>query len=351
MKPRRTMRALCISTAVAVVLAIAACPTHAQFDRSTALVGTTSAQFLKIGAGARAIGMGGAQTAVPGDITAIYWNPASLSRLPGSGEMTFNHAKWLADVDYDFAAGVMPIGDLGMFGISFTSLSVPEDIVRTEAFPEGDGRRWSANSIAIGISYARNLTDHFSIGFNTKFVRESIWNESANGFAIDVGALYMFELKGLTLGAAITNFGSSMRLDGSDLYFNTDPNGDAGSGPNNIPSDYRTEAYAMPLTFRIGMAYDYMASEDFRATVAVDATHPNDNTEYVNSGLELSWKEIFFGRVGYKALFLRDTEQGLTWGLGIHYGIPNVVLFKLDYGFADYGRLKNVQFFSLGLRL
>ena len=58
--------------------------------------------------------------------------------------------------------------------------------------------------------------------------------------------------------------------------------------------------------------------EDIRTTFAVDATHPNDNTEYVNSGLEVSWREIIFGRVGYKSLFLRDSEQGLTWGFGVH---------------------------------
>ena len=89
----------------------------------------------------------------------------------------------------------------------------------------------------------------------------------------------------------------------------------------------------------------------FSPTFAVDATHPNDNTEYVNSGLEVSWKEIVFGRLGYKSLFLRDSEQGLTWGVGVHYGIPNVATVKLDYGFADYGRLKNVQYFELGVRL
>jgi hypothetical protein len=231
------------------------------------------------------------------------------------------------------------------------SLRVPEDLVRTVDFPEGDGRRWDASSFAIGISYARNLTDRFSIGVNAKFIREDVWSESATGFAIDLGTLYEFEIKGLTLGASISNFGTKMRLDGRDLYFNNDPNNDVGSGPNNIPSQGRTIEFDLPLVFRIGLAYDYYPIEDLRATMALDATHPNDNTEYVNTGLELSWKEIVFGRVGYKSLFLRDSEQGLTWGLGLHYGITNVATIKLDYGFADYGRLKNVQYVSLGLGL
>ena len=54
---------------------------RAQLFRSTAKVGTTAAQFLKIGVGARALGMGGAQVGVTGDICSIYWNPAALSRI------------------------------------------------------------------------------------------------------------------------------------------------------------------------------------------------------------------------------------------------------------------------------
>ena len=336
---------------VAVLTIVLALPTQSQLFRSTAKVGTTAAQFLKIGVGARAVGMGGAQVGVTGDISAIYWNPAALSRMNISSELMFNHVSWLADINYDFAAGVIPIGELGTFGLSVTSLRVPEEIVRTVDFPEGDGRRWDANSIAFGLSYARNLTDRFSIGFNAKFIREAVWSESASGFAIDVGTLYLTEIPGLSIGAGIYNFGTQMRLDGRDLQFNYDPDNNIGSGPNNVPSELKTEEFDIPLTFRFGLAWALYPVDDIRTTFAVDATHPNDNTEYVSSGVEVSWREIVFGRVGYKSLFLRDSEQGLTWGMGVHYGIPNVATVKLDYGFADYGRLKNVQYFELGIRL
>jgi len=175
------------------------------------------------------------------------------------------------------------------------------------------------------------------------------WSQSAAGFAFDFGTLYLSEIPGLSLGAAISNFGSKMRLDGRDLFFNNDPNDDPGSGPNNVPAQYRTSDFELPLTFRIGIAYDAIRSESFRVTAAVDAVHPNDNTEYVATGLELSWREIVFARVGYKPVETRNSEEGIAWGFGLHYGIVNSLRVKLDYGFADYGRLKNVQYLSLGI--
>jgi hypothetical protein len=349
---RQTKRQGIAQVAFLFALLIAASSSaDAQLFNSTSKVGTTAGQFLKIGAGARALGMGGAQVAMPGDVSAIYWNQAALSRLEVNGELTLIHANWLADIKYDFLAGILPIGDIGTFGFTVTSFRVPEDLVRTVEFPEGDGRRWDASSLALGIAYARNLTDRFSIGFHAKYIHESIWTEQANGVAFDVGTLYLSEIPGLTLGASISNFGSKMRLEGRSLYFNQDPDGNVGSGPNNIPAEYRTDDFDLPLTFRIGVAWDAVKTDLIRFTAALDATHPNDNTEYLNSGVELAWREIVFARVGYKSLLLRDSEQGLTWGFGVHYGITNVVQFKLDYGFADYGRLKNVQFFSLGLKL
>lgn len=321
----------------------------AQVDRTTAKVGTTAAQFLKIGAGARATGMGDAYTAIGGDLYSIYWNPAGIAESRDNGQVVFNHAKWLADITYDFAAGAIKIEDLGTFAVSLTALGVPEDKVRTLDNPDGDGRVFDASSLAIGFGFARQLTDRFSIGFQAKYVREAIWNMSASGFALDVGTMYRTPFNDLKIGASISNFGSKMQLDGSDIQFNDDPNDNTDSGPNNVSSKYSMDSYDMPLTFRVGLSMDVINTSLFRVTAAVDATHPNDNTEYMNSGLEIAYDELIFIRGGYKSLFLRDSEQSFTFGGGLNYRFSSQMRIFVNYGFADYGRLENIQFIDIGL--
>lgn len=322
---------------------------EAQLDRSTSKVGTTAGQFLKIGAGARAIGMGGTYTAVSDDIYSVYYNPAGAANTNGFGQVAFNHADWLASINYDFAALSINLQDFGTLFFSLISLGVPEDKVRTFDFPEGDGRVWSASSLSIGAGFAKKLTDKFAIGFHAKYIREAIWNTSASGFAIDVGTYYVTPFNDLVIGASISNFGSKMQLEGRDILFNTDPDNNTNTGPNNILSRYDTDKFDIPLTFRIGLAMDVVKERYFRTTIAVDATHPNDNTEYVNTGLELAYDEMAFLRVGYKSLFLRDSEQGLTFGGGLKYSFNDQFTVFLNYAWADYGRLKNVQFFDVGI--
>lgn len=323
---------------------------NAQLLRSTSKVGTTAAQFLKIGPGARAIGMGGAYTGVSNDIYSTYWNPAGIATSTNYSEVTFNHANWLADIRYDYAAASLQLTDLGTLFLTLTSLGVPEDKVRTFDFPEGDGRVWDAQSLSMGIGFARQLTDRFAIGIHAKYIRESIWNSSASGFAIDIGTYYISPFNDLIIAASISNFGTKMQMDGRDILFNYDPDNNPDTGPNNVLARYATDKFDLPLSFKLGLAMDVLKERYVRVTAAVDANHPNDNTEYINSGLEIAYDEMVMLRVGYKSLFLRDSEQGLTFGCGLNYKLNNQFTFALNYGWADYGRLKNVQFFDLILK-
>ncbi len=321
----------------------------AQKVSSVNRVGTTAAQFLKIGAGARPIGMGGSYVALSNDVTAVYWNPAGLARVIGQGEALFNHAAWLASTDYNFAAASINVPGFGSLGVHVISLTTPEQDVRTIQHPEGTGQKWSGNFISLGITYARALTDRFSIGFTGKFIQEKIFNARSQGAAFDIGILYRTPVNTLTLGASITNFGSKMRLDGRDLFFNEDPPTTPQGGVSEVPAKYRTEKYDLPLNLRIGLAWHAMQTENNSVIVSVDGTQPNDNTEYINSGIEWGILNTVFLRLGYKSWLKENSEEGLTFGAGIKYDAVGTNL-KFDFGWADYGRLNNVKFVSFAIR-
>ncbi|HQI40917.1 MAG: hypothetical protein B6D44_04405 [Ignavibacteriales bacterium UTCHB2] len=322
---------------------------YSQIFRDISKVGTTAGQFLKIGPGARAIAMGGSYVGVSDDIFAAYYNPAGIAINSGNGQVAFSHTQWLADISYDFAAVSLNLESFGALFFSVTSLRVPEDKVRTFEFPEGNGQYWDAGSVSFAVGYAKSLTDRFSIGFNAKYIRESVWSSSANGFALDVGTYYVTPFNDLVIGASISNFGSKMQLDGRDIQINYDPDNNLNTGPNNIPAKLEMDQYDLPLTFRIGFSMDVVKSRYIRIKTALDANHPNDNTEYLNAGIELAYDELLFIRGGYKSLFQVNSEQSFTLGAGINYEMTNGIYIKFNYAYGDYGRLKNIQYIDIGI--
>ena len=213
---------------------------------------------------------------------------------------------------------------------------------------EGTGEYFTAGGFAAGVSFARNLTDRFAIGFNVKFVSEYIWNMSANGVALDIGTLYRIPiLNEFRIGASISNFGTKMKLAGRDNLYIVSPTGSAG---NLLSSYVELDQFDLPLTFRVGVAADLVKEDEHRLTAAIDAVHPNDNTEYLNTGVEYGWNEIVFLRGGMKSLFERDTEQGFTAGIGLQYRVVNELRVKVDYAYQDWGRLTNVHYLTVGVR-
>jgi len=315
---------------------------------SQSKVGTTAAPFLGIAVGPRAIGLGGAFTAFAGDVSALYWNPAGVSRL-GRNEIMLSHTKWIFGTSFDWVGIAVGIDRNNYVGVSITRLDFGEEEVTTIDYPEGTGERWDASDIAVGISYARNLTDRFSVGGTVKFIQQKLWNERATGFALDVGVLFITEFKGLKLGASISNFGTEMQLDGKDLFVIYDP--DPGASGNNpaISAKLKTDNWPLPLLFRVGASIDVFKTETNYLTLAVDALHPNDNTESLNIGFEYSFRNLIFLRAGYKSLFQKDSQERFTVGVGINYKVGGIG-FSFDYSYQDFGILKNIQSFAIALQ-
>jgi hypothetical protein len=311
--------------------------------------GTTAAQFLKIQVGARAIGMGGAFSAISNDATSMYWNPAGLANIGNNGSVTFVHTNWLADTQYNFASVAIRAGNIGTFGISFTALSMPDMKVRTEFEPEGTGEYFSAVDLGMGLSYARRLTDLFCIGFTAKYIYQKIWHMTASTVAFDIGLIFRTDFDWLVLGINMSNFGPKLQYMGKDIFVNYDFTRDEWGDNENIFANLQTDKWDLPLLFRFGLGIEVLKQELNQIVVTLEARHPNDNTESVSFGAEYGFRQRFFLRAGYQAFFEQDSEKGLTAGAGFIYYLSKSASLKLDYAFADWGKLTNVHHFSIGI--
>ena len=331
---------------IVLVLLIAAVPV---FGQKVTKAGTTAASFLNIDAGVRGVGMGSAFVSVADDISSMYWNPAGLARMK-QGEATFSNTRWIADIAYNYAGVAVPLGQFGTLGANAAFLTMDDMLRTTVSDPEGTGETFSAGSYAFGLTYARNLTDRFSIGFNFKYVQERIWHTSATGMAVDIGTLFDTQFQGMKIGMAISNYGTKMRMSGRDLLVQTDVDPSiAGNNPS-INANLQTDKYDMPLLFRVGVSVDVLKGlYDSNLIVAVDALHPNDDVESVNAGLEYTYHRMVSLRAGYKSLFARDSEEGLSFGGGLTTKVFGRAAIRLDYAWGDFGILKDIQKFSLGL--
>lgn len=310
-------------------------------------VGTSAAQFLKIGVGARATAMGESFVAVSNDASSIFWNPAGIASIKRN-EVLLTHTNWIADMSYDFAGIAIP-SEMGTFALFAIALNMGEMEVRTEYEQEGTGELFDAADLALGVSFAKFFTERFSFGINAKYIQQQIWQETAETFAIDVGVIYNTELENLRLGMTLSNFGGKMRMFGKDLlhFHDKDPNIEGNN--SQIISAWNTEEFDLPIVFRIGMAYDMINNISQRITFAVDGLTPNDYSEYLNLGLEYGYREMIFLRGGYKGIGVLDSEVGFSVGGGVNYSFDQSLKLQIDYAYTDFGRLENAQRISLAL--
>ncbi len=326
----------------ALALAVAAGPTYAQTK-----TGTTIGTFLEIEPSARLAGMGNAGAALADGIDAVYYNPAAIGRIDGY-QIEFTHSLWLADITYDYAALGLPLGKWGKGYATVTSLNSGDIDVRTVAQPLGTGEHYRVTDLALGFGYGLAITDRFAAGFQINFVQETIWHTSMTTGTVSFGTLFRTSENGLRLGASLSNFGTQGRYSGSDLAITYDPTpavfGDNGA----LPGQVSTDAYAVPVDFRVGLGMPFRVGMRQWLNVAVQAEHPNDNTESVSAGMEFDDRGIFAARVGYQDAFQQDSEVGLTAGGGLRGRLDNY-RYQLDYAWAYEGRLGSTHRFTFGL--
>lgn len=307
--------------AMLVALVALVLPAVAQGARQFEKVGTVGAQFLKIGIGARAAGMGAAFVSIADDASAVYWNPAGVARITRS-VISLNHCDYVADVLFSQASYVFdPKYVPGMMAVHARSLYMPEQLVRTVYRPEGDGTKFDNGDVAVGLTYGRSLTDKFSAGLTFNYLHSSLADFGSQAYGFDFGTLYDTGFQSLRIGMAIQNIGTEM--------------------------EFIERTAKLPTVFRVGMSMNVYESGQMRALASAEFSHPPDNNERANVGTEIGYKDFLYLRAGQA--FGYDSE-GLGFGLG--FKVPTSLNSEatVDYAYTDMDYLGGLHRISVDFR-
>src|SRR6476661_8761749 len=147
--------------------------------------GTTAAEFLLFGAGARGTALGDAFATIATDVSSLYYNPGGAALLPRPGA-SFSTYDYVADTRYSWGGIAFPFsGGSRTFGIQLGTFGFDNQQVYTVDQPDGTGSVYSVSQTFAGLTFAQNFSDRFSAGFTAKFVFDQLGEVNANAFAVD----------------------------------------------------------------------------------------------------------------------------------------------------------------------
>ena len=361
----------------AVVMLALASPAAAQTVSDNTAYGTTAAEFLLLGAGARGAALGGAFASIATDVTALYWNPGGFAQLerPSISASTYTY---LADTRYSWVGIGFPMeGGQSALGFHGATFGFSDQKVYTVEDPDGAlGATYSVAETYMAATYARNFSDRFSAGITAKFISDQLGLATGTAVAFDFGTSFHAMVGGthpIRASFVIQNLGSTLSHDGAGLdvaITRQSPAGttDVAPAQEPAPGRLRTKDFGLPVMFRVALAFDFVNSESSRITLLSEFNQPNNNAATAGGGLEWSLPLGGSGfsvaaRGGYTyqpannitpdaaaagfttALASDENKDGLTFGggLGFHRGGKGMAV---DYAYRNLGILGGTNFFS-----
>jgi hypothetical protein len=307
-------------------------------------------EFIAIGVGGRALGMGGAFVALANDVTAGYWNPAGLSKIAYTEIALMHDERFAGLVNYDYGAVAFPSGSKASIGLSVIRLgidgipdtrealydaSTPDQMKIYDIFNPNariDPNRvtyFSSTDWAFYFTYAKQLSQDVSYGANLKIIRRDMGSNSATGIGFDLGGR-MLLTENLILGVNLQDITTTLIA------------WDTGTKELISPTAKIGSAYLIDLFGgRFAPALDFDVRFENRRYAST--AHVGPISADLHTGLEYDFKNVIAVRVGYN-----DVKQ-LTLGAGIH--LPKL---DVDYSFAKFngdGQLGNTHRISLTLTL
>jgi hypothetical protein len=292
-----------LAVLVAVIVAVLPVASLAQ--------GTSGAQFLGVGIGARAAAMGGAYTSIADDGTALHWNPAGLSRVDGH-RLTLSHVSWLSGVKYNCASYATPAGSDAGIGV---------------ALEQGGARSWDntgegpfeTGDFAGAVGYGRRMSADLGVGADLKFLSSSLGDHGASSYAVDLGVLYSVN-DVTSVGAAVRNLGPGLTFEsGTDPLPVTMTVGGSYLWHGVLMSMDLEKVNDLGLTTRIGAEYAPVRYLALRGGwIGGDETALSGLT----GGIGLNWNDQWAVDYAYRASDLGGTHQfALSAGFGVGSGL------------------------------
>ncbi|MDZ7339505.1 MAG: PorV/PorQ family protein [candidate division KSB1 bacterium] len=290
-------------------------------------IGTTGFTFLEVPVSARVLALGEAGSALSdAGAEGIYCNPSAVAWQDARWELHLAHTSWYVGTTLQGVAVTWGQGKFGTIGFHVRHFDFGKMERTTNPTADQAGSyislgTYSAGAYAVGLTYARALTDKFSFGGTIKYVRETIDVYSADNVVADLGFLYHTGFHTLRIGASLHNFG--------------------------LDSKYAEEKFKMPQMLRMGLAVDVLASSarDNYLALMAEAAHPNDASERLHVGLEGGLGGVGVVRAGYKFGY---ADEGLCLGGGVRQKMYGMRL-ALDVAWMEHASLNTALLYSVAV--
>ena len=324
-----------VSTAIGILL-ITSITSNAQEKRAQ-----TTFKFVSTPLTAKAAALSDGIYSIEGGAESMFANPATMSRITNTFDIVAGQVSWIADINYNFAAFTYAPknGLYGVFGVQVVAVDygdLDETIRADNNRGYIDLGSFSPRAYSIGLSYARAISNQFSIGGSIKYLGVDFGSATvdvganglerqkfdANVIAYDFGIHYKTGFKSLQLGFAFKNLAPEV--------------------------EYSTESSEIPLTFRMGISMDVLdfmsdKSDLNQLIVSLDTNRPRDFDEQIILGLDYTFMKRFSLRAGY---LMPSDEQGASFGAGLNQSMGSINL-KVDYSYTTFGVFSNVNRFTV----
>jgi hypothetical protein len=308
------------------------------FAQENKKLAQTSFQFLSVISDARAAAMAEAMTSLQIGSSALFFNPAGMANMTNFVDLTASTNQWIADITHNtFSLALSPArGKYGVFGFSLQSVDYGDfygtRVDKTTDLGYVDTDIFELTSLAVGVGYAKQLTDRFSVGGQVRWVRQDLGesvipeisteldtsavtvSNELSPLAFDFGTQFWTGFKSLVFGMSVRNFSKEIK--------------------------YVEEGFQLPLVFNLGISMnlmDFMEATPLNQSLyfSIDASHFRSHPEQIKFGFDYQVLNALSLRSGY---ITNNDESGFSFGIGVSYfGLT------FDYSYTPFGVFDKVQ--------